>query len=933
MPGRDDRHDSSSDLLYFNGIDGATGAYGLPPMSGADLARKLRGEAAPENLAELKQRNAAGLAHYGVKEGIDPKRLDQAGWGVVFAHGADPAVREALAPLLDWRRAEAGERFRLYDGAAALRPGDSKQRFLARHGAGPGPADPAKVPYYLLLVGDPEAIPYRFQSQLDVQYAVGRIAFDRLEDYDRYARSVVAAENGEARRARRASFFGVTNSDDPATALAEEKLVRPLAEQLRGRHPDWAIDQLLRSAAHKNGLERLLSGSGERPALLFSASHGMEFPLGDARQRAHQGALLCGDWPGPKEWRGAIPQDFYFAADDLAAGADLFGLIGFFFACYGLGTPRLDEFVKQAFREQRQEIAPHSFLAALPQRMLAHPGGGALAVVGHVERAWGTSFVWQGAGAQTAVFESTLERLLDGHPIGSALEFFNERYAELSTVLADQLEEIEFGAEADPYELAGLWTANNDARGYALMGDPAVRLAIAGPEGGAAKGASPQVLGERRGGPDGLSLDSRSGRGWERAEADSRPAPAPPSPDDGWDMRYGSRGSDDELLGYPPAAPPIRPPSPGGGLDMGPALGAAPVAESGGDELHFSAYPPRCLRAGETKTLWVFVHLEEVLAAVEKEARMLLGKEAANQPRHAAKSATRVRPGTEILLAPQVEGLAFDPPEAIVEWAPPSQKTRFEVKAAGARSGHVATGSIACYVGPLLIADLPLQILALEAAAEEASGPPPEPATAKAYQAIFASYSHQDTALVKAMEKAYEALGMDYLRDVMMLKSGQDWSQTLLDKIDQADIFQLFWSQEAAKSIYVEQEWRRALKVAPRKGGAFIRPIYWEHPLPKVPRELSRCHFAPVELSPLGALIPAAQTPTPAAALPVTIKTIKTYAGGNPDDPATRRLMASTEISPGGDLETWFADDAGEALVARHERAVNAALASRGRGN
>ncbi len=36
------------------------------------------------------------------------------------------------------------------------------------------------------------------------------------------------------------------------------------------------------------------------------------------------------------------------------------------------------------------------------------------------------------------------------------------------------------------------------------------------------------------------------------------------------------------------------------------------------------------------------------------------------------------------------------------------------------------------------------------------------------------SYSHADTAIVEAVEKASQALGMDYLRDVMTLKSGQD---------------------------------------------------------------------------------------------------------------------------------------------------------------
>ena len=205
---------------------------------------------------------------------------------MIFAEGATTGVVEALSPLLELRKEQAGERFREYRGESAPDPKETKQRWLARHKMGAGPANPAKVPYYLLLVGDPTALPYQFQYQLDVQYAVGRISFDTADEYHHTPNrsSMPNAADGEIQKNR---AFGPRNQADGATKLSAAKLVAPLETDLSG-FGDWKVEASIGEDATKSRLASLLADS-DGASILFTASHGMAFPSTDVRQLNAQG--------------------------------------------------------------------------------------------------------------------------------------------------------------------------------------------------------------------------------------------------------------------------------------------------------------------------------------------------------------------------------------------------------------------------------------------------------------------------------------------------------------------------------------------------------------------------------------------------------------------------------------------------------------------
>ncbi len=501
--------------LVFNGIDGATGQPLLDVHTVDELAAWIRGEEQKQPVKEKEQLGtlhqkyleAKGQGVRGVIQGIDPLDPKQAGWGVIFHPNTPQAVRSALQPLIDHRQKQCGRDvtglpvvFDI-DLAKDVAPGGSQAdafAFRINRGQGPGPVNPDKLPYYLLLVGPPTDISFRFQYSLDSQHAVGRLCFDDEAGYAAYVDSVLRCEGVRApqppARQRRALFFAPDS--DEATRLSADYLAGRLAEWLHLRDLSPAklpagtaslpvyryAAELVRGDAAKDRLRAIVQDG--RAALLFTASHGIGFPSSDTAQRSDQGGLLCQEWPGQDLWPPyqRVPKTMYFSGADVSqmpASAQLDGLVVCSFGCYTAGSPVQSDF-HHLWDHVPKEIGAEPFVAKLPQEMLRR---GALAFVGHVDRAWFFSYAWPGAGnqpsiiQQTDTFRSALEALLVGEPIGHALEHFQEKYLDLNSLWSEE-------GLVDKYTLqfpvgdrmTYLWTARNDARAYILLGDPLVRL-------------------------------------------------------------------------------------------------------------------------------------------------------------------------------------------------------------------------------------------------------------------------------------------------------------------------------------------------------------------------------------------------------------------------------------------------------------------------
>jgi hypothetical protein len=463
--------------VYPNGVNPADGLPLVPSIQVGTLATWIYEQVKSQKHKPLAWLNLANKLHklftqksLGVRLKYQGKENDpsQVGWGVIFTPSTPPDVRTTIQQLADHR----GSAWKLRD----YQPGESAYDYRMEYNQDFGPVDPEKMPYYLLLVGSPQEMPFSFQCDLDAQHAVGRLYFDTPAGYQSYVERLIAYEKAAASsRTRQVGIF--SPDSDPQMYLSSYYLATPLAGHLdhltlqtpSGSSYTYQRDWKNAAAATQAVLSDWITQG--QASLLFSATHGARLSGSSPDLLRMQGAVQC---------QSAYKAPVYVSGDAIPASADLSGLVYFAFACFGAGSPKENTFYRLEKKVNSQapaQNAPYPFISYLPQRLLAQ---GALAFIGHVDQTWSYSYGWPGKTTSlTQNYEDTLDAILQGRPVGHALDPFNMRYLDLHNALYQDEGAIAAFYNSEPgagSKLVDLWTARLDARNIILLGDPASHL-------------------------------------------------------------------------------------------------------------------------------------------------------------------------------------------------------------------------------------------------------------------------------------------------------------------------------------------------------------------------------------------------------------------------------------------------------------------------
>lgn len=412
-------------------------------------------------------------------------RHEKVGWGLVLPENEAisktdrAAAADAPAPirkLLDARPGSPVFRYRPDLHNASLRryfPDGSEQDVAlsgSLRGTGKG-----RLPWYLLLCGSPEALPWSLQYILNGAAYVGRLDLDET-GLTRYVDALLNDWNGAACRPDRPVVWSVDHGGGDITSLMRRAIAEPVAKELRGDEQigEANVRCLLAAEATATALRQALADA--RPALVVTTSHGMTGPLDDAEAMGRQLGFLVDD------------EHALLRPDELLQAWQPDGAIWYAHACCSAGSDartRYQGLVEAGSSVERTLLAVAGLgarVAPLPKALMGAEKP-LRAFVGHVE----PTFDWTLRAATGQTLTGTIRQALyermhreKPEPVGMAFEGAYKHAGELlaqwhelqpALLDSDKTRRDEARAAALRAQLTAA-----DRQSMVILGDPTVAL-------------------------------------------------------------------------------------------------------------------------------------------------------------------------------------------------------------------------------------------------------------------------------------------------------------------------------------------------------------------------------------------------------------------------------------------------------------------------
>jgi len=406
-------------------------------------------------------------------------------WGVIIPEGPEgDALLGRIERLVAHRQEQQGAPVKVFRVPPGLHSADA-MRWRKQHFDGPN-IRRRDLPRYQLILGDLDQVSAETQVIQGSDGYVGRLAFDRPEDYEAYVDKLLRWEGAPAPVSRARAVFHTVKDRTSATTTGHQCLMVPgLAMARRYQDEGDFLASTVVEVDHgytpKPGplLEEAIKAE---PGVLFTMSHGAGAPRQGWRsleeQRLIQGGMSFG------------PAGGLLTGEALAGRPFMPGGVWLMLACFGAGTPdksKYEQWLEHlaatgSFQGSTAAVGAslpadgRPFTAAVPKAVLASAQG-PLAFIGHVDLAWTYSFRERDTGTpvdRPDRFVDVLHGLLRQDRVGVAFRELVVHYGRTNTELTSL---VESGVN-DPDRRGHLWMLRNDLAGYVLLGDPAARLPL-----------------------------------------------------------------------------------------------------------------------------------------------------------------------------------------------------------------------------------------------------------------------------------------------------------------------------------------------------------------------------------------------------------------------------------------------------------------------